>query len=45
MSGDIRAAVSALQKATKRQRKKDILTGVESLQASLPLLVSSDGTP
>ncbi|KAL1693452.1 hypothetical protein GGG16DRAFT_123302 [Schizophyllum commune] len=38
MSGDIRAAVSALQKATKRQRKKDILTGVESLQASLPLL-------
>uniref|UniRef100_D8PWJ1 Uncharacterized protein n=1 Tax=Schizophyllum commune (strain H4-8 / FGSC 9210) TaxID=578458 RepID=D8PWJ1_SCHCM len=38
MSGDIRAAVSALQKATKRQRKKDILAGVESLQASLPLL-------
>ncbi|KAI5831778.1 hypothetical protein K523DRAFT_299819 [Schizophyllum commune Tattone D] len=38
MSGDIRAAVSALQKATKRQRKKDILAGVESLQASLSLL-------
>ncbi|KAL1748139.1 hypothetical protein HDZ31DRAFT_30504 [Schizophyllum fasciatum] len=38
MSGDVRATVSSIQKATKRQRKKDILAGVESLQAILSLL-------
>ncbi|TRM61762.1 hypothetical protein BD626DRAFT_570473 [Schizophyllum amplum] len=42
MSNDIKSAVLALQKATKRQRKKDILAGIESIQATVPLLSLSN---